>query len=294
MANHVLVTGSSGQVGSYLVDHFRAEGRDTTGIDLRPSPWTHIVQDVRSPFATQADAIVHCAAQVSVARSTAEPRLDAANNIDGTLAMLDVARRQDCRRFVYFSSAAVYGVPHSLPIGEDHPTRPTSPYGLSKLAGEQYALMYGRLYGLPVTVVRPFNIYSARSDAGNPYSGVIVNFIGRIKSGSAPHIDGDGSQTRDFVHVSDVVQAVALILEDPRAVDKTFNVGTGRRTSIRELGELVVAASGRAPHPTHGPSRTGDIHDSVADIQALHSLGYAPRTALADGIRSLLADRVSA
>lgn len=279
----VLVTGSSGQIGSYIVDTLRAAHLpdEVVGIDLRPSSWTQFVQDVRHFRPNESyEAIVHCAAQVSVPRSIEDPREDAAQNLDGTLAMLDLARRSDSRRIIYFSSAAVYGEQRDMPIREDAPTRPLSPYGLSKRAGEEYAAMYSKLYGLPACIVRPFNVFSARQDPRSPYSGVISRFASQLREGRQPIIDGDGEQTRDFIHANDVARAVDLLLQHRGAVGGTFNIATGKATTIYSLAEIMSRLSGAKTHAVHAAARVGDIRHSVADIRALRNLGFSPSTDL--------------
>jgi UDP-glucose 4-epimerase len=282
----VVVTGSSGQVGSYLVEDLKAKGHDVMGIDRRPSAWTDINQDVRHDLRVECDVIVHCAAQVSVSSSVENPVSDAKTNIEGSIHVLECARQNDART-IHFSSAAAYGDPIELPINEDHPTNPTSPYGLSKLTSERYAMMYWSLHGLPVTVFRPFNIFSARSDADNPYSGVIAHFIDRVAKGLPPIVHGDGSQTRDFVHVRDIQQSVSIALEDPSTAGKVFNIGTGRSTSVAELAEICCGLAGLDAPSKKGPKRKGDIEHSVADTHALSQHGYEPTTDLKHDLDAL-------
>lgn len=285
--DRVLVTGSSGQVGSYVVDALRERGRAVEGLDLRPSPWTTLVADVRAPPPLdEIDTIVHCAAQVSVPSSIEDPPMDASHNVQGTVAMLERARRLDARRVVLISSAAVYGNPVKLPCRESDPVAPLSPYGLSKLVGERYGAVYRELYGLDIVTLRPFNIFSPRQDPENPYSGAISRFVAAARAGAPATIFGDGSATRDFVHARDIVQAILLALEHPRAPGRVFNVGTGEATSIRALAEEVRAIWG-APMPRAGPPRAGDSPHSCADISALRALGYAPTTSLARDLREM-------
>jgi len=207
----ILITGSSGQLGSYLIENIP----ESIGVDMKASQYTQLVWDLRkNPEEILKDyeigTIIHAAAQVSVVKSVEVPKFDAENNIMGTINLLEYARKHDVEHFIYISSAAVYGESKYLPIDEEHPTEPESPYGLSKLTGEKYALLYHKLYGIKVASVRPFNIFSPRQDPKNPYSGVISIFVERAKKGLPLIIHGDGEQTRDFVNIEDVVQLIKL------------------------------------------------------------------------------------
>jgi UDP-glucose 4-epimerase len=214
---------------------------------------------------------------------------DAQNNVMGTLNLLDAARKGDIKRFIYFSSAAVYGNPISPIINEMHPREPVSPYGLSKLSGEKYALLYNKIYNLPVAVIRPFNIYSPRQDPSNPYSGVISKFFDNIRRGKPPVIFGDGRVTRDFVSVHDVVDMVLLMLKNRAAVGKVFNCGTGVRTRIDELANMIISQCGNSIKPEFFPERPGDIKNSCADISlAADIIGYKPKVKLKEGLKEIV------
>ncbi len=275
----ILVTGSSGQLGSYLVESLP----NTVGLDKKGSKYTQIVWDLRkNPIKVLKDVnvnkIIHCAAQVSVAKSVKNPRYDAMHNVIGTINILEYARKVDVEQFVYISSAAVYGDPKYLPVDEEHPKNPKSPYGLSKLTGEKYALLYRELYGLCVSVIRPFNIFSPRQDPKNPYSGVISIFVNRAKNGLPLIIYGDGNQTRDFVSIDDVIQLVKLVVE--RNANGIYNCGTGRETSINELAQIVKNLSGKKLKIIYKPPRRGDIKRSYADITRARRIGFNPTTML--------------
>jgi UDP-glucose 4-epimerase len=164
-----------------------------------------------------------------------------------------------------------------------------SPYGASKLSGEKYALMFQRAYGLPATALRPFNIYSPRQDPSNPYSGVISKFIDNVRHDKPPVIFGDGTATRDFVSVHDVVDLVMLMLEKDAAIGKVFNCGTGKVTSIDELAKTIVELYDKGLQPVYEPERPGDIKDSYADISlAKNVLGYQPHVTLREGLRDII------
>jgi UDP-glucose 4-epimerase len=295
----IVVTGSSGQVGSYIVEHFSKE-HEVTGLDNRPCQFPEAakhgeIADIAkekdlSRFLKNADWVIHCAAQVSVERSMKDPLFDAENNVIGTVNLLWNSFLHEARNILYVSSAAVYGDPMRVPLGEDHPTNPLSPYGVSKLCGERYALAFAAAYGLSVCVVRPFNIYSSRADPNSPYSGVITKFISRAKEGIPLLIEGDGEQTRDFVHISDVVRMIALIVKKPNmSVGRIFNCGTGKANSILELAGIVQSLSKKKIDIKHVAPRPGDIRQSCADISAAQNLlGYCPGTELKEGIRQLM------
>ena len=282
----VAVTGSSGQVGSRLVAHL-APSHDVQGFDLRPSPGTSVL-DVATPDAISAlrefELIFHLAAAISVPESVDNPSLYARTNVLGTVHVLDAARRADAR-CIFVSTAAVYGEPQTSPIPETHPTQPTSPYGQSKRTGEDFARLFHRLYGLDVSIVRPFNIYSEDLRPDNPYAGVIAIFLRNAHLGRPLEIHGDGGQTRDFVHVSDVIRFLEL-LSQRKGVGDAFNCGTGTVTTVLDLAELVRARFGPGVTLMYGPSRAGDIRHGIADISKARAIGYAPSVSLAEWIRT--------
>ena len=280
----LLITGSSGQLGSYLVESIP----DSIGLDIKPSKYTKLVWDLRKEPAEilkdyEIDSIIHAAAQVSVVKSVEAPLYDAENNIMATIKLLEFARKHDVEQFIYISSAAVYGEPKYLPIDEEHPTVPMSPYGLSKLTGEQYALLYANLYGLHVASIRPFNIFSPRQDPSSPYSGVISIFVDRAKKGLPLIIYGDGTQTRDFVNVEDVVQLTKLVLK--KNAEGVYNCGTGKETSINELARIIIELSGKEIEIIHDKPREGDIKRSYADISRALNIGYEPKTSLKEDLQ---------
>jgi UDP-glucose 4-epimerase len=294
----VLVTGTSGQLGSY-VGELIAEDHTISGMDIRPCPYRALRAltskgDIRKPAdvskaVRNVDAIIHCAAQVSVDRSIQDPLLDAETNVIGTLNLLAAGVNAEVSKFIYVSSAAVYGNPQYLPVDEKHPTDPLSNYGASKLAGEKFALAYARTSDMDVVSVRPFNFYSPRADPGSPYSGVITKFVSRVKSGKPPIIEGDGKQTRDFIHARDVAAMIRLVLVKEGLSGKIFNCGSGKSTSILDLADITIAASGKKLRASFTEPRKGDIKHSLADTQrSRKALGFKPKTSLRAGIEELL------
>lgn len=298
----VLITGGFGQVGSYICEALRSSNADVTVLDnlssncIRNMPRVVFVRgDIKDTKLVQdlvrdTDVIIHCAAQIFVAASIKDPVFDAQNNIISTLNLLNEARNADVKRFIFFSSAATYGDPVCLPVRENHTQNPLSPYGVSKLAGEKYALAFSSTYGLPTTAIRPFNIYSPRQDPSNPYSGVISKFIDRASTGQPPIIFGDGTATRDFVSVHDVVDMVLLMLEKEAAVGKVFNCGTGESTTVGQLAQTIIDLYGKSNlKPELRDERPGDIKFSYADIsRAKELLGYTPKVKLEEGLREMV------
>ncbi|AGB31234.1 NAD-dependent epimerase/dehydratase [Natrinema pellirubrum DSM 15624] len=293
----VLVTGGAGFIGSHLVDalvpHNEVRVLDdfSTGNPAHlPDDATVIVGDVGDPIALQeaargVDVIFHHAAVVSVTQSVDNPRQSNQTNLEAGLLVLEQARQEDAR-VVVASSAAVYGHPAELPVSETAPTDPTSPYGVQKLALDEYARLYAELYDLPTVALRYFNVYGPRQQG--PYSGVISTFLEQARADEPITIEGDGQQSRDFVHVSDVVRAnLRAAVTD--AVGEAYNIGTGERTTIRELAETVRDATGSSSSIVHREPRPGDIRHSGADTtKTARELGFEARVGLESGIRSLV------
>ncbi|WP_435552412.1 NAD-dependent epimerase/dehydratase family protein [Natrinema sp. CGMCC1.2065] len=293
----VLVTGGAGFIGSHLVDalvpHNEVRVLDdfSTGDPAHlPDDATVIVGDVGDPIALQeaargVDVIFHHAAVVSVTQSVDNPRQSNRTNLEAGLLVLEQARQEDAR-VVVASSAAVYGHPAELPVSEAAPTDPTSPYGVQKLALDEYARLYAELYDLPTVALRYFNVYGPRQQG--PYSGVISTFLEQARADEPITIEGDGQQSRDFVHVSDIVRAnLRAAVTD--AVGEAYNIGTGERTTIRELAETVRDATGSSSSIVHREPRPGDIRHSGADTtKTARELGFEARVGLESGIRSLV------
>ncbi|WP_338729827.1 NAD-dependent epimerase/dehydratase family protein [Haladaptatus sp. DJG-WS-42] len=295
----VLVTGGAGFIGSHLVDALVPENTVRVFDDFStgtranlPTGITVIEGDVCDSAALTAamagvDLVFHEAGFVSVKGSVEAPYFSNLVNANATVAVLEAARENDAR-VVTASSAAIYGAPETVPISEDAPTAPDSPYGIDKLAGDHYARAYNRLYGLDTVALRYFNVYGPRQTAGD-YSGVISTFVDRATNGTPLTVHGDGSQTRDFVHVDDVVQA-NLLAATTDHTGEAFNVGTGRALSILDLATLIREVTGLRAEIQFTEPRTGDIQHSCADIsRARDRLGFDPHVSLEDGLRRLVA-----
>lgn len=209
-------------------------------------------------------------------------------NVGGTLVLLKACVEFGVKRFVYASSCAVYGKAEKLPIREDYSLNPLSPYGVSKLAAENYVRVLGEAFGLETVCLRYFNVYGPRQTP-NEYSGVITQFIRRLADDFPLVVFGDGEQTQDFVHVYDVVKANMLALEDGEVVGETFNIGTGVATSVNQLANVLLEITGKAHlRLHHSKPREGDIKHSVADIsKAKKRLRYTPKVTLKEGLEEL-------
>ena len=292
----ILVTGAAGQLGSYLMEQLSKE-HEVSGIDIKdpkfemPGFVKGDIKDYRLAMDSckGKDVVIHTAAQVSVDRSLSDPVMDARENIMGTINLLEAAAKTMAGQFIYISSAAIFGEPVKVPLDETHPTVPLSPYGVSKLAGENYTIAFQESYGLKATSIRPFNIFSQRQDPQSPYSGVITRFVELAKEGSPLTIHGKGIQTRDFVHANDVVKMIELCLGNEKAYGQRFNCGTGNSTSIKELAEAIIELSGKEITIEYMDARKGDILHSQADIsKAKKLLGYQPLVGLKEGLAELI------
>lgn len=301
----VLVTGGAGFIGSHLVDALLREGRRVRVLDNLSSgrrgnlPVAHpffefIEGDIRDrDTVTSAmrgvDAVVHLAAVASVQASVEDPMGTHETNLDGTLQVLLAAQKAGVRRFLYASSAAVYGDPYRFPIAENAPLAPVTPYAIDKLAGEYYLAYFGRRYGLSTTAFRFFNIYGPRQDPNSPYSGVISIFAQRLRDGRGLTIYGDGRQTRDFVYVDDLIRILMAGLDNAELSAVVVNVGTGIETSINALVTDLQWLAGEVVSIEHAPARAGDIVRSCADVTRLRRLfGAAPTTTTREGLYALL------
>jgi UDP-glucose 4-epimerase len=287
----ILITGASGQIGSYIFESL-ADREEVIGVDLRECTAKDlrdffVLGDLRDEklaerLVRDADVIIHLAAQVSVEKSWEDPFFDAENNLIATLNLLKFC---DGQKFIYFSSAAVYGDPVYVPIDEEHPKNPMSPYGVSKLSGEYYCRVFSEK--VEPVIIRPFNVFSSRMDPKSPYSGVISKFISRVKQGLPPVIFGDGKQTRDFVHVRDVVEFVKIAMKRGKSCE-AYNVGTGKETSILDLAKMILEIANLDLEPVFSKPRKGDIRRSCANIEKAKNIGFEPKTNLRKDLERIL------
>ena len=233
------------------------------------------------------DSVIHLAALIDISASVADPIQNHEVNVNGTFNMLHASIKHNVKKFVFASSTAVYGDAKTLPLQENIALHPISPYAASKVAGEAYCSAFASCFGLESTALRFFNIYGLRSE-NSPYSGVITKFLQKIINGEALIIDGDGEQTRDFIHVSDVVKAVISALDQDGLKGEVFNVCTGVPTSINQLAFTLKTITGKNPKVKYGPPRLGDIRSSYGDpAKAKENLGFRANVDLTEGLGML-------
>lgn len=297
-----LVTGGAGFIGSNICRLLREAGHEVVVLDSLVSGYRRnlyfdphiefVSADVRDLASVEAacanvDAIFHLAASVGNKRSIDDPFTDTAVNAMGTVNVMEAARRRGVERVVVSSSAGTFGELKTLPITEDHPVEPDTPYGASKLFQEKFALSYAKLYGMNVVALRYFNVYgpNQRFDA---YGNVIPIFAYRMLRGETVTVFGDGEQTRDFVHVTDVANANYLGATVTGA-SGAFNLGSGSRITINQLLEIMQDVSGIRASIEYALPRPGDVRHSMADINKLRTqLGFEPQVELRDGLRDYM------
>ncbi len=296
---NVLVTGGAGFIGSHLVrallergDQVRVLDNFSTGRreNLAGLEVEVIEADLRDGERVHAacqgiEVIFHEAAFVSVPQSLEEPLTCLDINVNGTASLLEAARQHGVKRLVLASSAAVYGDSQVLPLDEETPLRPLSPYAVSKRVDELYGQLYTRVFGVEVVALRYFNVYGPRQRPDSPYAAAVPIFIRRLLDGKPICIFGDGGQTRDLIFVGDVVRANLIAAEHPAAVGEVFNVCTGSETSILDLAYILMELFPSAPPPEFAPPRPGDIYRSIGNPQkAVERMGFQALISLKEGL----------
>lgn len=303
MADKAVITGGAGFIGSHLADRLLSLGQEVVILDNLSSgfienipPSARLVRgDATDPTVVAqavkgASTVYHLAAVASVQAGIDNPLHSHAACGTSALVVGDNARRAGVRRVVYAASASAYGIPKGPIQTEEDPLAPRSTYAAAKLAGELHLVALGETHGLETVRLRFFNVFGPRQRADSPYSGVIALFANALLAGRQPTILGDGLQTRDFVHVSDVVSALVAAGTAPAACGAVCNIGTGRATSLLDLLATLSSVIGVEPKPQFAQARQGDIRHSCANItRANQLLGYQPRVSLREG----LADTVS-
>ena len=305
----VLVTGAAGFIGSTLVDRLLAEGHDVVGVDdlsrgslhnladarrsneTRPGSFSFVRHDITSDdlpavvSAARPEVICHLAAQVDVRVSVADPLLDARLNVLGTVNVLSSAGAAGTRKVVFTSSGgSIYGTPAQLPVSERAKVAPESPYAASKVSGEVYLGTFRSLYGLDYTSLALGNVYGPRQDPHGE-AGVVAIFASALLAGRQPSIFGDGTATRDFVFVDDVVDAFVRALDPGFASCRRLNIGTSQQTTVRELHTLIAKECGAPDAPLLAPPRLGELQAIALDVSAARAAGWEPWTPLPEGIR---------
>jgi len=241
--------------------------------------------DLVDDLITDTDVVYHQAAQAGVRKSVEEPATVNHYNVDGTIEVLEAARAHDVDRVVVASSSSVYGVPEYLPYDEDHPRNPVSPYGVSKLATEQYARVYGDIYGLPTVSLRYFTVYGPRMRPNM----AMTNFVSRCLHGEPPVLYGDGTQTRDFTYVEDVRRINEQLLEDDRADGEIVNIGSTDNIDIRTLAEVIRDEIDPDLDIEYDDAREGDAEHTHADVSKANDLlGYEPSVDIREGVRRFI------
>jgi UDP-glucose 4-epimerase len=302
----VLVTGGAGFIGSHLVEALLEEGRAVRVVDNlatgHRSNLSHLegryewIEGDLADFAVCRQAVdgvayvLHQAAIPSVPRSVREPLASHATGPTATLNLLEAARQAGVRRFLFAASSSAYGETTELPKHEEMLPQPLSPYAAAKLAGESYVFVYARTMGLDGVSLRYFNIFGPRQDPSSPYSGVISIFAQKMAQGLRPTIHGDGTQTRDFTYVANVVAANLAALHCSHPLQGAiFNVGTGRRISLLDLVTAINTILGTQLEPEFQPPRAGDVQHSQASLVRIQqALGYQPLVGFEEGLRRTL------
>ena len=294
----ILITGGAGFIGSHLADRYLELGHEVVIVDNLitgqreniPAEATFYELDIcdtegiERVFKTERpDIVSHQAAQMDVRKSVADPIYDATVNVLGTINLLQNCVKNEVSKFIFASTGgAIYGEQDYFPADEEHPLRPLSPYGITKLTTEKYLYFYHHTYGLTYTVLRYANVYGPRQ---NPHgeAGVVAIFSTRMLSGEQPIINGDGKQTRDYVYVGDVVQAGVLALTG--GDNRIYNVGTGIETDVNTLFRMISTYVGKPIEELHGPAKPGEQLRSVLDYSRIQAeLGWKPSVSLDEGI----------
>lgn len=300
----IFITGIAGFIGSSLARALVQAGHDVRGVDnLSTGRIENISEILSSVDFVQGDirdgklmhklcegreVVFHEAALPSVPKSVIDPRASHEANVEGTLEVLLAARDAGVRRVVYAASSSAYGESETLPKHEGMQTAPLSPYAVQKLAGEHYMQAFSRVYDIETVSLRYFNVFGPYQGANSPYSGVLAKFITRMLKGETPTIFGDGSQSRDFTYIGNVVDANILAAFAPaeKVNGAVYNIACGERISLLETYQILGEMLSFPHQPNFGPSRTGDIRHSLADIRrAKQDLGYAPQIDFIEGLR---------
>jgi len=295
---NILVTGGAGFIGSHVVDAYIADGHMvvvvddlSSGVKENVNPKAEFYQlDIRSQEIQQVfqrhsfDVVNHHAAQMDVRRSVADPKFDASVNVIGGLNIFESARESGVKKIIFSSTGgAIYGEQDYFPADEEHPVRPLSPYGITKLVTEKYLFYYREIHGIEHVVLRYANIYGPRQ---NPHgeAGVVAIFAKKMLQGEKPVINGDGKQTRDYTYVGDVVKGNLLALKYTGS--NVFNIGTGIETDVTQLFRILRGLLNPACPEDHGPGKIGEqLRSVISSAKIQRELGWRPSISLSEGLR---------
>lgn len=300
-----LVTGGAGFIGSHLVEALLKEGHSVTVFDNFSTGILENLSTVQSSIqlikgdildrdllrqaCQNIDFVFHQAASASVTASLKDPFIAHDVNVTGTINVLEAARLANVSRLIFASSAAVYGSDPILPKSEEHSPKPINPYGLSKYVGELYCQQFSSLFDIQAICFRYFNVYGPRQNPNSQYSGVISNFINKVKAGERPIIYGDGLQTRDFINVQDIVQALLLGLKPSKSSFAIYNVATGQGKNLFDILNAIEQCLGREIPVEYRPERRKDIRHSIGDNQKIiQQLGFKPQKEFVQGLNELV------
>jgi nucleoside-diphosphate-sugar epimerase len=307
MGAEFLITGGAGFIGSNLVERLGRDGKSVRVFDnfstgrrenlCQVETKMEVIEgDLRNLAEVRAAVagvryVLHLAALPSVQRSVEDPLMTHDVNVNGTLNLLVAAREAHCQRVVFSSSSAVYGDTPTLPKREDMAPWPVSPYGAHKITGEHYCRLFWQLYGLETVSLRYFNVFGPRQDPQSEYAAVIPKFITSVLAGRSPTIFGDGTQTRDFSYVDNVVEAnLAACTASKDALGESFNIACGERISLLQLVDTINKIAGKEIRPQFAPARPGDILHSQADVaKARQLLQWKPQVSFREGIEKTIA-----
>lgn len=294
-----LVTGGAGFIGSHLTGYLLKNGWKVTVLDdLSEGKWENLSShpdlvkikgDVCDPkivgeVVSEVETIFHLAALPRLKRSLDDPLKTHKVNVDGTLNLLLAAKKHKIKKFVFISSSSVYGNKNTIPFKENMPTDPLVPYSLHKVVGEEYCLMFERLWGLKCVILRYFNVYGARMNPDSPYANLVPKLVKLLSQNKTPTINGDGKQTRDFTYIDDVVEATILAAKS-KVSGEIINIGYGRSVSVNKVLKTLNRIMNKNVKPIHGPAVIEPKATLASNEKAYKMLGWRPKTGLEEGLK---------